>query len=479
MIPEGRCYTFLILSGAAYCFGYAGEMSQTSLSQAEFWLHVEYLGIPWLPPLWILSARLYRGLNGDLPVLFVIPVLTFVGQMTNSLHGLYVESYGIVQRGPFWVITMQRGPLCWLHLGYLYFSMFYGAWLILYKPQRAGRTHLHSLLMVGALLAPHTGYMIYLLGFSPYGLDLAPLLLGISVLLGYIGIFHFGAFELVPMARSLVFEHMHDGVIVLNPQRRLVDFNRAAQAIFPAIDKTSLGLPVDEVLDSNSDAIRALTGREGVELLDLRRQPQKRYFEVRTSVLSSKNVHLGSASILTDITRQMEMLNELQYHAETDPLTGLANRRVFLEAIQRNCARATRYGEPLTLALIDVDRFKSVNDMLGHTVGDNVLLAVADRLIDCKRSADLLSRYGGDEFALLLPQTGSKKAQEVAERLCHAVADSIVEAGGEEPISVSLSIGLATLEPGQEPDWNALLKRADKALYEAKAQGRNRVAAWK
>lgn len=476
--PEAESFTFLILSAAIYCFGYAGEVAQTSLDRAMFWLHVEYCGIPWIPALWLLGARRHKGLSGRTGLLFVIPLLTFAGQLTNSMHGLYDSSVGLVQHGPFWIVAVDRGPIAWMNLAYLNFALLYGAWLYLMRPQAPGRTRMQSLVMVGVSLVPLGGYLIYLFGWSPWGLDLAPLLLGISVVLGYIAVFRFGVFDLVPMARSLVFANMRDGVIVTDPQQRLVDFNPSVRTILPMLEKAAPGERLARVLRDEPDAARILSGREGTDRLELQVGREKRFFEVHMFPLFRDGVRLGSAAILADITAQVELLSELQHSAETDSLTGVANRRSFLAALDRECARATRYGQSFSVALVDVDRFKHVNDTLGHAAGDSVLLIVADRIMGCIRASDLLSRYGGDEFALLLPQTGRSGAHDLGERVCHAVAGSLIDGICDEAITVSLSIGLATLEPGQEPDWGLLLQHADKALYEAKAQGRNRVASW-
>jgi diguanylate cyclase (GGDEF)-like protein len=127
--------------------------------------------------------------------------------------------------------------------------------------------------------------------------------------------------------------------------------------------------------------------------------------------------------------------------------------------------------------VLDVDNFKAVNDGNGHHVGDSVLLIVADRILQCLRESDLLSRFGGDEFAILFPQTDSEGALDVAERIREIVAASTVDVDGER-VRATVSIGVATQEDADGASWEELLKQADKALYDAKARGRNQVAAW-
>lgn len=159
--------------------------------------------------------------------------------------------------------------------------------------------------------------------------------------------------------------------------------------------------------------------------------------------------------------------------AQRDPLTGLANRRTFEEALRREVARARRSGAPLAVAALDVDHFKRVNDAHGHPAGDAVLAAVAARAAAALRAGDLLARVGGEEFAALLPGAGLAAAAEVAERVRAAIAGAPLEADGRS-LSVTASLGCAALEPS-DPDGAALLARADARLYQAKRAGRDRV----
>jgi diguanylate cyclase (GGDEF)-like protein len=163
--------------------------------------------------------------------------------------------------------------------------------------------------------------------------------------------------------------------------------------------------------------------------------------------------------------------------ASRDGLTGVANRRSFDAALDREWARARRWGRPLTLALTDIDFFKAYNDGYGHQAGDAALIAVAQALERvAARSPDLVARYGGEEFALILPETGPDAGLEVAGRLGEAVsALQISHAGSPVAPYLTISVGVATLvlERGDPPEL--LLGQADRALYAAKAAGRNRV----
>jgi len=161
--------------------------------------------------------------------------------------------------------------------------------------------------------------------------------------------------------------------------------------------------------------------------------------------------------------------------ATRDELTGLGNRRYFVQRGEEALRLAARHHRPLSLLMIDLDKFKQVNDRFGHAAGDDVLKFLAVSLSLHSRSTDTCGRIGGEEFAIVLPETALPEALASAERIREAVARTPVPTDqSAEPIAITVSIGAATLAPGQSLD--ALLEEADRALYEAKRSGRNRVA---
>lgn len=166
---------------------------------------------------------------------------------------------------------------------------------------------------------------------------------------------------------------------------------------------------------------------------------------------------------------------QLAVDSITDPLTGLRNRRYLDERMDQEIARARREGRPLGCLLVDVDHFKEINDTWGHEAGDQVLRDLASLLRTSFRTSDVLSRYGGDEFAALMPQAGFEDLERIAEKLRRKVERYPFTAGPGGPnVEVTVSVGAASLD-GREN--GALLRRADAALYRAKAHGRNKVAA--
>lgn len=172
------------------------------------------------------------------------------------------------------------------------------------------------------------------------------------------------------------------------------------------------------------------------------------------------------------IASRLGVLKEAEHHATTDALTGLGNRRWMQDMFERELKRSEHSGKRVCLMMIDIDNFKFVNDQYGHIAGDRLLAAVAQSLRQHLRPTDMIARFGGDEFAVLLPDTGLEQALETAERLRVQVSSASPSALAH-PITISAGVGNAL--PGDSLD--ALVHRADSAMYAAKAAGRNRILA--
>jgi diguanylate cyclase (GGDEF)-like protein len=180
-------------------------------------------------------------------------------------------------------------------------------------------------------------------------------------------------------------------------------------------------------------------------------------------------------SLVSSIVEHAYMDMQAQMLAKTDSLTGIANVRLFNESLAREISRADRRGSGFTLALIDIDDFKMVNDTHGHLTGDKVLKDLSHRVSALIRKGDLLARYGGEEFALILPDTAIDGATALAERIRKAIADSPVTAGAVQ-VSYTISIGLAYYNGASPKERDVLVSDTDRALYTSKHRGKNCVS---
>jgi diguanylate cyclase (GGDEF)-like protein len=275
-----------------------------------------------------------------------------------------------------------------------------------------------------------------------------------------------------------------DGVVVSHNQRFLhvmripddyIESLPGGTAI-GKLDQSLLSLAVERVLNPESflERVRELYADPEqddhceIELRD------GRTLERHSTVLRSEHgKYLGRVWFFRDITERKRTETALRELAHHDPLTGVPNRRLFFVSAAREFARARRSQRPLSLISIDIDHFKNINDQYGHAAGDEVLKSLSYTWGRLLREVDLLSRLGGEEFAVLLPDTALVGAHLVAERLRQSVAQHEVTENTEE-IRCTISAGVSTLQPA-DASIDDILRRADESLYRAKKAGRNRV----
>jgi diguanylate cyclase (GGDEF)-like protein/PAS domain S-box-containing protein len=194
----------------------------------------------------------------------------------------------------------------------------------------------------------------------------------------------------------------------------------------------------------------------------------------RAPFFDSDGKERGVVGTVLDITDRKQLEEKLFQRATRDGMTGLANRTHFFENGEREIKRAVRSGQPLCALMIDIDKFKSINDRFGHACGDQAIVAVANVCQEIMRTIDVIGRIGGEEYAALLAENSLDSARAVAERLRAAVNALRLVAGTGEEIALTISVGITTLQE-DDKTLDDLLSRADRALYEAKKRGRNCV----
>lgn len=246
------------------------------------------------------------------------------------------------------------------------------------------------------------------------------------------------------------------------------------------------GIPVDEIPGQRApdfyvdpmdrERIRAQAFRDGVvegEVIRMKRRSGEEFW----ALLSARMIEFENEAALlvgiSDVTGQKVLEDRLRDLATKDELTGLCNRRHFIELAEIELSRSRRKSAPTSLAMLDIDHFKLVNDHFGHAVGDSALIEIARAMKETLRGSDISARLGGEEFVVLLPETNLEGALAVTERLRESVGRAEIPIGDGRLAKITVSAGIAELLPTEGLD--ALLKRADDALYLAKERGRNRA----
>lgn len=284
---------------------------------------------------------------------------------------------------------------------------------------------------------------------------------------------------------SAVFDAGPECVKVMSPSGDLVMMNRAGLEMLEAENIEAVQrrgmiefLPPEYRAAYGEELRRALAGERGaIEFEVVGMKGTRRWLESRVAPLCGKDgTVLAVIGISHDVTERRARLRELEYQARTDSLTKLPNRGHFLQMAELEVGRVSRYGGDLSLLLLDIDHFKKINDSHGHKAGDLVLTTVAGTCRGTLREFDVVGRIGGEEFAILLPETGPDRAFEAAQRLRHAVAENVTEIGDGQRLATTVSIGVTSLRD-KASTVDLLLERADNALYAAKHAGRNCVMA--
>ncbi|MBO6521007.1 MAG: diguanylate cyclase [Rhodospirillales bacterium] len=275
-------------------------------------------------------------------------------------------------------------------------------------------------------------------------------------------------------------DRLSEGITIIDSADNLVLYNTQA-AEYLGIDKSEIGVGVSlHDLTSKQTGKSALDpGSLLMQQLDASREGKPQFFERELkggrilSVRANPIPGGGVITLYTDITERKAFEKRLIDMATRDELTGLVNRREFFTLAHHEEERAKREGHVVSVMMVDADYFKKINDTYGHATGDDVLRNLADNCRKIFRKTDVVGRYGGEEFSVVLPGAEEDMAKIIAERLRSSVADSVVESDKGD-VTYTISIGIACAV-GKDVRIEELLDRADRALYTAKAQGRNRA----
>jgi diguanylate cyclase (GGDEF)-like protein/PAS domain S-box-containing protein len=284
---------------------------------------------------------------------------------------------------------------------------------------------------------------------------------------------------------SAAFDSLPDPVVVFDRERKLVAANKAAAKLFGVPKSRLAGKHCNDIFDCEKGGhhcfIAGVFDDPANNKFDQEHSivdRQGRAFRVYISISplkDSSNRIIGCVETIRKLDEIENVNKDLLAQAMTDQLTGLGNRRKLYEAMEIEVSRAARHKRPYSVMMADIDHFKKYNDCYGHLAGDDALRFVADTLSKNKRKEDVVTRYGGEEFIALLPETDSAGAVVHAERVRELVK-TLSAANTKLKRGLKISIGVATCNSGVKCKTKTLISEADKALYKAKYSGRNRVA---
>jgi diguanylate cyclase (GGDEF)-like protein len=484
-----KAFSAMVLCVSIYLFGYLMIINNNDLQEMIFWNQFQYLGLPFISVLWLVVALLYTKTIYSLEIrmaflLFSVPVITFFMRLTNSWHHLFYTKWEVRQFFGHNSLYMERGFWYYVNISYTILCLLLTVitYLIGYLKEKASYSKAHFFVFLFASLLPFIGIVLILAAFEERSVDYSALIMPVSLAtIGY-GILKYDFLEIRTLARETIFENNFNGMVVLGPGKRIVDYNKAAEKFFKAINISLNKYPIEHILNSEPKLLEIFESEVSRDF-SLVIDGEERFFKIDVILLGdSRDGNTRMLKSIRDVTEERKTQEKLKFLATTDSLSGLYNRAEFMNLAKREFARAKRNNEELSLLIMDLDNFKNINDTFGHAAGDKVIHEMGSIIMTSFRKTDIAGRLGGEEFAVVLKNASLEEAKKVAEEFRKIVAGRKVIYRKQE-ISFTVSIGVAAIRGNTydiiDDDIDGILKMADDALYKAKAMGRNRVAALK
>lgn len=464
----------LLVSLGIWDLAYGLRTADVPAPNPHLWMSLMYVGVATAPTALLIFAlhfaHLERWLTRPvLAALVVEPVLIIAAAWTDERFGLLFNGAVGIDRH----LRDNAAPAFWINIAYSYLLMVISTIVLLLH--RWG--HRHSIyrrqaaIVIFGVIMPWVGSL--LLAVNATQRDMTPVTVSIAAFAFGYAILRFRMLEVAPIARDLVIERMSDGVLVIDAQGLISDINPTARTLLAISHADPVGRHFSDCLPHQPVVAAMLRTREAGRAEIRQSHDHIQFIDVTVSLLEDRAHRvIGALAIIRDISDRKRLESELERLAGVDPLTGIGNRRTFDEAVDQELRRRRRTGHPLSVALIDVDYLKQVNDRSGHSAGDLALQFLAQVMKRSARDIDTPSRIGGDEFALLLPDTGADAAVLALERIRRDLR-RLTDAD-ERIRDISISVGIASASTEADgPD--TLFRLADAALYEAKADGRDRI----
>ncbi len=477
-------FFFVCLAFFLWTLFYIFELAAQTLHLKIIWANFQFIGIGAAPIFWLITIFKLTGRERvpfrALLLLGLIPLGTVLLAFTGEFHALFRGSPSLVESKGILLLQADYGVWHnWIFLPYQYLLYGLSVLVLFYAYENAKTTYRNQYLsLIAAAAIPLLGSTLYILAIPPFSnLNPTSFLFSIASIIFAKAIFSYQMFDIIPVARDTVVENMKDGVLVFDPLLRLIDYNPAAGRLFPNIQKRSIGIPAEKLFGHQHPLTTQTNGdinesQIQLDITDAGSGVQNHYRSSLSSIHDNRGTEIGKVLSISDISRQIELLRKMEWLATTDELTEINNRRAFFQQATMEMERARRYERPISFILLDLDHFKRVNDSYGHVAGDEILRETARRIRHSIRDTDIAGRYGGEEFAVCMPETRQETAMDLAERLRRTISETVVHHEGKN-ISITASFGIIGMEKIDDESLESLFSKADKALYLAKEKGRN------
>lgn len=479
-VVGARYFLYTLLLVEVWILGQAFELAALDLPTKIIWANIEYIPITLTSVTYYFLVLEYTRRETWLKsrwvafILLIVPIVINILVWTNDMHGLIRQNIYLDVSGSFPTVGKTYGPAFWAFAVYNY-TIALLAMVVLINAYREKISLYRKQIMFVfiSLLLPVIANLIQVTGLNPFHIDITPPILGISALVISWGIFRYRLFDVVPIAHSIIIREMRTGMIVLDNEGRFLDLNPAARKMLDLTSKNLIGCSIETVLSDLPELIRIYReGKDAICEIAFRDNHALNYYEISfTQVRNREKEFIGWLLQIYDITERKIAGEIIKYAAFHDPLTGLPNRTYFQILFSRELAHTKMRADGLTVVFLDLDDFKSINDTWGHDIGDRVLCEAAVRLKGILRESDIISRIGGDEFAIVLPHVGSDETiNKIGPKILETLTKSFKFQDGS--VQIKASIGFSVF-PRDGDTIEDLLKKADKAMYIVKDADKN------
>lgn len=476
-LPGVRAFMALIPLALWWSICFSLELQAPDLDGKLLWSNLEFISIAFLPVAFLVMTLQYTGRDRHLnrysiAGLCLIPVITSV--LLWAGHGLMRARSFMDSTGPYPVIGRTWGPWFWVHASYSYLLLL-GAVVTLAVALLARPRLRHKRLtaiLLGTLI-PIAASLVETIVPSASPLDdLTPGFFTLAILFVAWGLLRVRIFNLVPVARHALVESMRDGLLVIDSGGQVVDLNDSASKLIGCTKAQILGRQLSECWDAWDQTTAPQTLDDRPVQLRLNVDGSERHYEARLSPLHQHGQVVAHMLVLSDVTERVLLEDSLRDQALTDGLTGLPNRALFMSKLGDTVRQARRHEDALFAVMVaDLDRFKLINDTLGHQAGDVLLQSVAAKLRRCVREADTVARMGGDEFIILLNEISNERDLLPILRRIRSELRTPVYFGRQE-MTAGSSMGIVIWDASYESP-EEIVRAADTAMYQAKENGRD------
>lgn len=491
-IPGVKPFSVTLLLVSIWNIMYAANLLSYNLKVKVILFIIMMSFIEYIPSVWLmttleLTAR-RRFMDIKNVFIVIIPSITVILLIFSRYNNWFMYDFYLKSGAGFEMLKFHTGFWFWIGGGYNYLINIINIGLLLklvFSKQYAMKKQ--AITMIVGMLIPIFCDILFVVSSQANNYpDFTPVSFMLSLLITGYSILNYGFMDIIPIARECVFEDMDELMIIIDENKKIVDMNNKALKMFNTKISYIVGMKLDKVIKgiSTYDFYKSQNSLLKISLKHEYFGNKVYYYGSVNAIKSKTNRVLGYLLLLQEVTElhktqlalkqaneKLKMVNEELYKESIrDGLTGIFNKKNITMCLQREIETAANNGEILTIAIIDIDYFKKVNDKYGHLVGDNILQKIVELIKLELGDRGILGRFGGEEFLIIMPNTNLKAGCEI----CEAIRLKISEYSFEEvKENITISIGVSHMK--SQENIKDLIKRADDKLYKAKLNGRNNI----